>query len=107
MSSKTSCFKTVIKSDIKRLWWISAIAAAFMMLFVTMPFVESVKYNLQNSNYRLSIYGNESDWVLNRLGVNYFFSMMLGGFLSLGLFSYLNNSSCSGSHCSPKEKDIM
>jgi len=32
MSSKTSCFKTVIKSDIKRLWWISAIAAAFMML---------------------------------------------------------------------------
>jgi len=92
MSSKTSCFKTVIKSDIKRLWWISAIAAAFMMLFVTMPFVESVKYNLQNSNYRLSIYGNESDWVLNRLGVNYFFSMMLGGFLSLGLFSYLNNS---------------
>ncbi len=111
MSLKQSCFKAVIKSDIKRLWWISVLAAAFMLLFVTMPLIETLNYFYPEtfSEVYLDSHRTENQWLHDQLTGNYFFAVMLGAFLSLGLFTYLNNvSSVTFNHSLPiKRSGLM
>ena len=45
MNFRISFFnKTLFKSNIKRIWWVSALSAICMFLFGTMPFFNEVQY---------------------------------------------------------------
>ncbi len=110
MSLKQSCFKTVIKSDIKRLWWISALATLFTVLFVAMPLYEYVSYHTPEDFARIfnDEYYYSGRWLMYRLDGTYVFGCMLGAFLSMGLFSYLNNvSSVSFNHALPCKRSTL
>ncbi len=85
MSLKQSYFKTVVKSDLKRSWWISALVTLFIFMSSTSPLFEySLRYN-----YNYSRYDDCLDFVNTMFG-NYIFGMLTAVFAVLYLFSYLN-----------------
>ena len=110
MSLKQSCFKAQIKSDMKRLWWMSALATLFMFLFTTVPLIDYLKFtSLENFDDRMLYYdGGATTWLLQRLEQNYIFALILGGALSLGLFSYLTGvSSVTFNHSLPVKRNTL
>ncbi|MBQ7399526.1 MAG: ABC transporter permease [Clostridia bacterium] len=86
MSSKQSCFKTVVKCDLKRSWWISALAALFIFMSTTSPLFN---YSFDNDNYYYSRYDNALDFAEMMFG-NYVIGMFVSAFVVLYLFSYVN-----------------
>lgn len=110
MSLKQSCFKAQIKSDFKRLWWMSALATLAMFLFTTVPLIDHLSYRDFNDIYYYSYYsyGNGMSWLAHRLEGNYIIGLILGGALSLGLFSYLNGvSSVTFNHALPVKRSTL
>ena len=110
MSLKQSCFKAQIISDIKRLWWMSALATLFMFLFTTVPLMDYINnYSVDKfTELMVNRTGGETQWLLGRLDGNYIFAIIIGGALSLGLFSYLNGvSSVTFNHALPVKRNAL
>ncbi len=103
MSLKQSCFKAVVKSDLKRSWWTSFLATLFMLLVTSVPLLDYVKYG----NYPQT-YTNFENRIMDRLAVNYFVGMFLAFFLAIVVFGYLNNaSSVSFFHGLPMSRNTL
>lgn len=99
MSLKQSCFKSVVKCDLKRSWWISALAALFIFMSSTSPIFSYEHY------YSYSRYDNMLDFCEMMFG-NYIIGMGLAGFVVLYLFSYLNKvNSVSFFHSLPTTRN--
>ena len=110
MSLKQSCFKAQIKSDMKRLWWMSALATLFMFLFTTVPLMDYLNgYTVADFKVNMAFrYDDVTQWLLQRLEGNYIFALIFGGALSLGLFSYLNGvSSVTFNHTLPVKRNTL
>ena len=105
MSLKQSCFKSVVKSDLKRSWWISALAALFIFMSSTSPlFNYSYNYNAFSSYSR---YDNALDFAEMMFG-NYVIGMCVSAFVVLYLFSYLNKvNSVSFFHSLPATRGTL
>ncbi len=95
MNSKTSlCNKTIVKNDLKRLWWASVLSTILMFLVVVIP-------TLDNVNRYSTWYPERTDaWKIERIN-NYFAdSSYFGMFVGMGtalvlsalLFNYLNRA---------------
>lgn len=84
--------KAIIKSDLKKYWWLGAGFAVMLFLFLTMPFLERCitsgdtfnHYN--NAIFKESLFGTYSD---NTIGVCLIIPAVIGAFL----FSYLHSQS--------------
>ncbi len=95
MNSKTSfCNKTIIKNDLKRLWWASVLSAILLFLVVVIPTLDSV------NRYSTWYPERTQAWRIDRIS-NYFtnysyFGMFIGMgtalVLSALLFNYLNRA---------------
>ncbi len=104
MSLKQSCFKSIIKCDLKRSWWISALAALFIFMTSTSPLF-SYSYNYYSFNY--SRYDDALDFANSMFG-NYAIGMCLAAFVVLYLFSYINKvNSVSFFHSLPATRNTL
>lgn len=89
MNLKTSFFnKSVIRSDMKRLWWISAISALMIFVSFTFVFVNMAKqdfYDMGSVTYITSgIYQSSQ--------ASFFFACVIPVAMAVMLFSYLNSA---------------
>ncbi len=91
MSLKLSCFKTIVKSDLKRLWWTSALVTLFAVLLVAAPLLEYMEHYV---TYSSAARGEEYLFsrVFDDLSVCIVFGIGLAGFLGLSLFTYMNSA---------------
>ncbi len=102
MSLKQSCFSAVLKSDLKRSWWSSALATLFMLLVTTVPLIDYVRYFTYDDRDRMF------NRVMDRLATNYFVGMFLALFLGIVIFSYLNSAnSVSFFHGLPMKRSTL
>ena len=103
MSLKQSCFSSIVKSDLKRNWWTSALASIFVSLVFSVPLVDYVD--------NVSEYTMANNWparILNRLSPIYFVGMILAGFLGLLMINYLNNAnSVNFFHALPVKRNTL
>ena len=79
MSLKQSCFKSIVKSDIKRSWWISALAALFIFMSSTSPL-----FNRGYDYYSFPRFDDTLDFV-NNMFMNYFVGGCVAAFAVLYL----------------------
>lgn len=92
MNFRISFFnKTLFKSNIKRLWWVSALSAICMFLFGTMPFFNEVQFYERNfpediSTELSSYFANGMYYIIPVLGI------IAAVCLSALLFGYLNRA---------------
>ncbi len=94
MSLKLSCFKTTVKCDLKRAWWISALAVLFFTMIST---ASLISYGLS----RELIFDNLAQYVNSQIGY-YIFGMFLSVFSVIYLFTYMNKvNSVSFFHALP------
>ena len=111
MNSKTSCFNaTIIKSDLKRLWWASALSTLLMFLAVVIPTMDATG---RYSGY----YPDRTEiWRIERIQNSFrdysYFGMFIGMgvalVLSAMLFNYLNKvNSVSCIHGLPLERKTL
>ena len=84
MSSKQSCFKAIIKSDLRRSWWLGALAALFIFMSSTTYLFSS--YDFSSYRYRLS----HAVGFAKEMGFSFVIGMFLSAFCALFIFSYLN-----------------
>lgn len=84
MSSKQSCFKAIIKSDLRRSWWLGALAALFIFMSSTTYLFSS--YDFSSYRYRLS----NAVGFAKEMGFSFVIGMFLSAFCALFIFSYLN-----------------
>lgn len=90
MNLKTSFFnKSIYRSDMKRLWWISAIEAIFIFLSWPFPIMEYISKN--PAGYPPSTAFNNSI-IMSYTYVPVFFATVIPAALAIFLFSYLNSS---------------
>ncbi len=95
MNLKTSfCNKTIIKNDLKRLWWASALSAIILFLVIVIP-------TLDNVNRYSTWYPDHTDaWRIERINNNFTDCSYFGMFVGMGtalvlsalLFNYLNRA---------------
>lgn len=81
MSLKQSCFKAVLKSDFKRMWWVGICAAAFMFMTFTSSFL------------RYPPLFNDSRDVISEFSSLILIGIPIAFVLGQLVFSYLNNGS--------------
>ena len=106
MSLKQSCFKAIIKSDLKRSWWISALAALFIFMTSTSPLF-NYAYNRYDFYSSYSRYDNALDFSEYMFG-NYVIGMCVAAFVVLYLFSYINKvNSVSFFHGLPTTRNTL
>lgn len=92
MNFRISFFnKTLFKSNIKRIWWVSALSAICMFLFGTMPFFNEVQYYERQfpediSTELASYFSNGMYYVIPIIGI------IAAVCLSALLFVYLNRA---------------
>lgn len=79
MSLKQSCFKAVLKSDFKRMWWVGICATAFMFMTFTSAFVQ----------YYSDYYS--SDYVVSEFASLVIIGIPIAFVLGQLVFNYLNN----------------
>ena len=106
MSLKQSCFKSIVKSDLKRAWWISALAALFIFISHTSQLFEygTGGYNIFFGSAR---FDDALDYA-NYATSNYFIGMFAAVFTVLFLFSYLNKvNSVSFFHSLPTTRTSL
>lgn len=104
MSLKRSCFKSIVKCDLKRSWWIGALGALFIFMTST-----SQLYSNANSYdyYSYSRYDDMLDFCESMFG-NYVIGMIMAVFVVLFLFSYLNKvNSVSFFHSLPATRNTL
>ena len=90
MSSKISFFnKSVIRSDLKRLWWASALETLFLFLFFAFPIMDAISKGYQryapDTAFRNSI-------IMSYGEASIMFAVIIPAALAIFLFSYLNSS---------------
>ena len=111
MNSKTSCFNaTIIKSDLKRLWWASALSTLLMFLAVVIPTMDATD---RYSGY----YPDRTEiWRIERIQNSFRDYSYFGLFIGMGvalvlsamLFNYLNKvNSVSCIHGLPLERKTL
>lgn len=95
MNSKTSLFsKSIIKSDIKRFWWVSVVYIIFIMIVLTSRFI----------GFDWDTHPMLSDYISDE-GMMAFFTAFFTGVM---LFSYLNNSkSAAALHGIPVKRKTL
>ncbi len=106
MSSKQSCFKSIIKCDLRRSWWISALAALFIFMTSTSPLFDYAyhRYDFYSSYTR---YDDVLDFCEMMFG-NYATGMCIAAFVVLYLFSYINKvNSVSFFHSLPATRNSL
>ena len=102
MSLKQSCFKSIVKSDIKRSWWISALAALFIFMSSTSPL-----FNRGYDYYSFPRFDDTLDFV-NNMFMNYFVGGCVAAFAVLYLFSYVNKvNSVTFFHALPATRNTL
>ena len=103
MSLKQSCFKSIIKSDLKRSWWISALATIIIFMSST-----SQLFNYSNTNYYyFGKFETALDFVENTFG-NHVIGMIVSAFVVLYLFTYINKvNSVSFFHSLPTTRNSL
>lgn len=90
MNLKTSFFnKSIYRSDMKRLWWISVLETIFIFLSFTFPIMESLSN--YSARYARDLSFNQSI-IMDYIYVPTFFAMIIPAALAIFLFSYLNSS---------------
>lgn len=94
MNLKTSFFnKTVIKSDIRRFWWISALHGVILFLFGIFNFLNDIEYRSDNLYQEITNYTHS--YLFNYLFVFYFMAIVVPAILGVFLFSYLHSGKMS------------
>ena len=111
MNSKTSCFNsTLIKSDLKRFWWASALTTLLLFLSVVIPTMDAV------DRYARYYPDRTEMWRIERIQSSFrdcsYFGMFIGMgvalVLSAMLFNYLNKvNSVSCIHGLPLERRTL
>jgi len=102
MSSKQSCFKSVIKCDLRRSWWISALAALFIFMTTTSPL-----FTRDYGSYYYNRYDDALEFCENMF-TNYAVGICVAAFVVLYLFSYLNKvNSVSFFHSLPAKRNTL
>ena len=91
MSLKTSfCNKSIIKSDIRRFWWISALHTVLLFLFGVFNFVNVIRYR----SFEDAAHYTQSH-LFNNSFAFYFFAVVVPVILGVFLFSYLHSAKMS------------
>lgn len=106
MNLKTSFFnKSVIRSDFKRLWWVSAIDA--LLIFISFTFILIMDLTARNNiNLRLGTRYITSAVYQNSM-TSVFFACVIPVGLAVFLFSYLNSSKAvSCTHGFPVKREV-
>ena len=106
MNSKISLFnKSVIKSDFKRFWWVSALNTLTVLVVFALPYIyDVIEYGSKteiSDNYIFSgLYGNSIPSVV--------FAIIYSAILGVLLFSYLNSSkACACLHGLPVRRETF
>lgn len=106
MSLKQSCFKSIVKCDLKRSWWISALAALFIFMTSTSPLFDYA-YNRYDFYSSYTRYEDAVDFAEMMFG-NYVIGMCISAFVVLYLFSYINKvNSVSFFHSLPATRNSL
>lgn len=102
MNSKQSCFKSIIKSDLRRSWWIGALATLFIFLSSTTFLFNYYYDDFYNYNYTTPAS------FANDVGTSFVIGIFLSAFTVLYIFSYLNKvNSVSFFHSLPISRNKL
>ena len=88
MSSKQSCFKAILKSDFKRMWWVGILSTVLMFMTTVSGFI-----NLYGRVYNENNWTIEKHNVINNLSTLMIIGIPIAFLLGHVVFSYLNNTS--------------
>lgn len=90
MSLKTSfCNKSIVKSDIKRMWWVGFIEALLMFVSFVLPILNRIITNSAQSPHTLKFI---SSVLYTHCGGTIFCVFAAAYFLAVALFSYINTT---------------
>lgn len=107
MNLKTSFFnKSIFRSDLKRMWWVSALESICIFLSAVFPIMDRLAYAI-GVTYSNSNGFNGSIFML--MGISaIFFAIIISAALAIFLFSYVNSpKSVAAMHGLPVKRETM